>query len=226
MDIVGGVSRFQNQIFPEQRELFQALARDGQSPRTLMISCADSRVVPELITQSAPGELFVCRNAGNIVPPFAMKNGGVSSAVEYAVMALEVSEIVVCGHSDCGAMKAFFNPEALETMPNVKSWLAHAEPAHEVVKTCCGHLSQDEQVHALVLENVAIQLVHLQNHPSVAARLAAGKLSLHGWFFDIHTGEIHALGPDGEFHLVDGKSEVPVAVPARVRGAGRFDRAA
>ncbi|MBW4329751.1 carbonic anhydrase [Stakelama sp. CBK3Z-3] len=217
MDIIGGVSRFQSNVFPDQKELFRKLAQDGQRPRTLMISCADSRVVPELITQSAPGELFVCRNAGNIVPPFAMKNGGVSSAVEYAVVALAVSDIVVCGHSDCGAMKAFFAPEALETMPNVKSWLAHSEPAFEVVKSCCGHLPQDQQVEALVLENVSIQLLHLQNHPSVAARMAQGKLSLHGWFFDIESGEVRAVGPDGVFHAVSGDRPLPVAVPASRR---------
>ncbi|MAX00228.1 MAG: carbonic anhydrase [Sphingomonas sp.] len=219
MDIINGVSRFQSTVFPGQQDLFRKLAQDGQRPRTLMISCADSRVVPELITQSAPGELFVCRNAGNIVPPFAMKNGGVSSAVEYAVVALEVSDIVVCGHSDCGAMKAFFNPEALETMPNVKSWLAHSEPAFEVVKSCCGHMNEAEQVQALVLENVSIQLLHLQNHPSVAARMAQGKLALHGWFFDIESGEIRAQGPDGVFHTVSNDKPLPVAIPASRRVA-------
>lgn len=227
MEIIGGVARFQGDVFPQQRDLFQALARDGQKPKTLMISCADSRVVPELITQSGPGELFVCRNAGNIVPPFAMKNGGVSSAVEYAVVALGVSEIIVCGHSDCGAMKAFFNPEALDTMPNVKAWLSHAEPAHEVVRTCYGHLDHDEQVQAMVLENVAIQLVHLQNHPAVAAGLAAGKLSLHGWFFDIESGTIKALDANGEFRDTNNPDDLPVAVPARKpRSASRIVKAA
>lgn len=217
MNILGGVARFQGDVFPQQQKLFQALARDGQKPKTLMISCADSRVVPELITQSGPGELFVCRNAGNIVPPFAMKNGGVSSAVEYAVVALGVSDIIVCGHSDCGAMKAFFNPEALETMPNVKAWLAHAEPAHEVVRTCCGHMGADEQVQALALENIRIQLVHLQNHPSVAAGLAAGRLSLHGWFFDIESGRILALDHDGDFRTFDPTEPLPIALRARRR---------
>ena len=117
---------FRGQVFPAQSALYERLASHGQSPSALMVSCADSRVVPELITQAAPGDLFVCRNAGNIVPPFSQANGGVSSAVEYAVMALGVRDIVVCGHSDCGAMKAFSNPAALEKMPNVAAWLRHA----------------------------------------------------------------------------------------------------
>ncbi|GAA0733897.1 carbonic anhydrase [Sphingomonas japonica] len=218
MEILGGVARFQGDVFPQQQALFELLARDGQSPKTLMISCADSRVVPELITQANPGELFVCRNAGNIVPPFSQKNGGVSSAVEYAVMALGVSDIVVCGHSDCGAMKAFFNPDALDTMPNVKAWLAHAEPAWEVVKTCYHELDTNGQVRALSLENVSMQLTHLQNHPSVAAGLAAGKLSLHGWFFEIETGRILALdGESNTFKPIETDKPIPVAMPARKR---------
>ncbi|QIG80414.1 carbonic anhydrase [Stakelama tenebrarum] len=215
MEIVGGVARFQGDVFPQQQELFRALAREGQRPSTLMVSCADSRVVPELITQSEPGDLFVCRNAGNIVPPFAQKNGGVSSTVEYAVMVLGVSHIIVCGHSDCGAMKAFFNQEALESLPNVKAWLSHAEPAYEVVRTCYHEHEEKDQIHALTLENVAIQLVHLQNHPSVAAALAAGKVSLHGWFFDIESGRILALNAEGDFVDFEPGQELPVAVPAR-----------
>ncbi|KHL25169.1 carbonic anhydrase [Croceibacterium mercuriale] len=215
MEIGSGVARFQDQVHKQQQELFRTLARDGQSPKYLMISCADSRVVPELITQADPGDLFVCRNAGNIVPPFAVKNGGVSSTVEFGVMALGVTEIIVCGHSDCGAMKGMFNPAALEAMPNVKAWLAHAEPAFEVVKECYGHLDKDGQVAALTQENVAIQLVHLQNHPSVAAGLAAGRLQLHGWVFDIETGKIKALDHTGTFQDFHAGPDMPIAVPRR-----------
>jgi len=227
MEIASGLARFQGQVFKEQEALFQSLARDGQKPKYLMVSCADSRVVPELITGANPGDLFVCRNAGNIVPPFAVKNGGVSSTVEFGVMALGVTEIIVCGHSDCGAMKGMFNPEALEAMPNVKAWLAHAEPAFEVVKTCYGHLDKDAKVKALTQENVAIQLVHLQNHPSVAAGLAAGKLQLHGWLFDIESGTVQALGPDGQWSTFDTDGELPVAVPRRApRGRVALSEAA
>jgi carbonic anhydrase len=226
MEIGSGVARFQDEVFKQQQELFQTLARNGQSPKYLMISCADSRVVPELITQAAPGDLFVCRNAGNIVPPFAVKNGGVSSTVEFGVMALGVTEIIVCGHSDCGAMKGMFNAEALDAMPNVKAWLSHAEPAFEVVKTCYGHLDKDGQVKALTQENVAIQLVHLQNHPSVAAGLAAGRLQLHGWYFDIESGKIQALDNMGSFRDFKAGDDMPIAVPRRSRKVAAVTEAA
>ncbi|PZQ57285.1 MAG: carbonic anhydrase [Phenylobacterium zucineum] len=189
-----------------------------------MISCADSRVVPELIMQAEPGDLFVTRNAGNIVPPFSQANGGVSSAVEYAVVALGVRDIVVCGHSDCGAMKAFSNPAALEKMPNVAAWLRHAHAAHCVVCEAYPDLPAGESTRAIALENVVVQINHLRTHPSVAAAIARGDLSLHGWFFDIETGSILALdGDTGRFIEVADHSRTPVAVPAARRlAAGNF----
>jgi carbonic anhydrase len=227
-EFIDRLSRFRGQVFPAHQALYQRLATDGQSPKALMISCADSRVVPELITQSGPGELFVCRNAGNIVPPFSQANGGVSSAVEYAVVALEVSEIIVCGHSDCGAMKAFLTPEKLEAMPNVAAWLRHAHAAHQVV--CCAypHLEEKAAVRALAQENVVAQINHLRTHPSVAAALAQGRLSLHGWFFDIETGGVLALNGDtGRFEQVNEQAPLPVAVaPARRLAAAEFYPAA
>src|SRR5690349_2290476 len=133
-ELIGRVFDFEKAIFPNQSALFNKLTADGQSPKALMISCADSRIVPEQIMQAQPGDLFVCRNAGNIVPPFATQNGGVSSTVEYAVMALGVRDIIVCGHSDCGAMKALMNPEMMSGMPNVQAWLRHSHSAHCVVR--------------------------------------------------------------------------------------------
>ena len=129
-ELFGGVGRFRGNVFPQKSDHFRTLAREGQSPSTLMISCSDSRVVPELITQSEPGDLFVIRNAGNIVPPWQRVNGGVTSTIEYAVVALGVTDIVVCGHADCGAMKALMNPSSLETMPNVAAWLRQSHAAH------------------------------------------------------------------------------------------------
>jgi carbonic anhydrase len=203
---------FRGQVFPAQSALYERLASHGQSPKALMISCADSRVVPELITQAAPGDLFVCRNAGNIVPPFSQANGGVSSAVEYAVMALGVRDIVVCGHSDCGAMKAFSHPEALAKMPNVAAWLRHAQAAHSVVCSCYQHLDDHGRTRALSLENVVVQINHLRTHPSVASGLAKGELTLHGWFFEIETGQIQAYNGDtGQFEHVYEGAPLPVA---------------
>jgi carbonic anhydrase len=209
------MSRLRGQAFPAQQALYERLATNGQSPKALMISCADSRVVPELITHADPGELFVCRNAGNIVPPFSQANGGVSSAVEYAVMALGVRDIVVCGHSDCGAMKAFLHPEKLEQMPNVAAWLRHSHAAHSVVCSAYPDLDEKSHVRALAMENVIAQINHLRTHPSVAAAMAQGRLTLHGWFFEIETCSILALdGATGRFISVE-DGAMPIAVAGR-----------
>ena len=221
-NVLERAARFKGTVFPEQSALYRRLASDGQNPKALMISCADSRVVPEIITQASPGDLFVCRNAGNIVPPFSTLNGGVSSAVEYAVVALGVRDIVVCGHSDCGAMKAFRNPEALEAMPNVAAWLRHAHAAHSVVCSAYHGLDDAAAARVTALENVVVQINHLLTHPSVAAALARGELTLHGWFFDIKTGEILALDSEtGAFAIVDQRAPLPVAVKPEPRLAAR-----
>lgn len=218
-NILDRASRFRGEIFERERALYQRLANHGQSPNALMISCADSRVVPELITQAGPGELFVCRNAGNIVPPFAQANGGVSSTVEYAVKVLKVRDIVVCGHSDCGAMKAFLTPEIWGDIPNVAQWLRHAHAAECVVSAAYPHLDDTDKVRAIALENVITQIQHLRTHPSVAAAIARGELSLHGWFFEIDSGSILALdGDTGSFVAVSGDAPLPVAIAPRQPG--------
>lgn len=222
-ELIGRVLSFQRDDYPRQSGLYGQLAANGQRPSTLMISCADSRVIPEEMMQAGPGELFVCRNAGNIVPPFATQNGGVSSTVEYAVAALGVRDIVVCGHSDCGAMKALMAPEMLNGMPNVAAWLRHSSAAREVV--CCSYagLEGPNAARAAAQENVVIQLAHLRTHPSVAAGIARGEIALHGWFFDIEKGEVLALdGTSGRFVAVREGMDMPVALPAATRRA--FDR--
>ncbi len=186
-----GVREFRDNVFPEHRERFEELAK-GQNPRILFITCADSRVVPEMITQTEPGDLFVCRNIGNIVPAYGEMMGGVSAVVEYAVVALGVSDIVVCGHSHCGAMAGLIRGEAaLDTMPTVRSWLRNAHAARSVVEVLHPDLTGDDKIQALVEQNVVTQLQHLGTHPSVAAGVASGKVELHGWVYDIETGEIH-----------------------------------
>ncbi len=184
-----GIRTFQEDIFPSRRADFVELAR-GQNPEILFIACADSRVVPEMITQTLPGDLFVCRNIGNIVPAYGEMMGGVSAVVEYAVMALGVTEIVICGHSDCGAMRGMMDPKFLSTMPTVASWLRNAHAARSVVEIMRPDLEGDAKIQALVEQNVRTQLQHLLTHPSVAARVAAGRLTLHGWVYDIATGGI------------------------------------
>ena len=209
--IVGGFKRFRNEVFPQQEELFKALAT-AQNPRAMFITCADSRIVPELITQSAPGDLFVSRNVGNVVPPYGQMMGGVSTAIEYAVLALGVQHIIVCGHSDCGAMKAVLAPEGLERMPTVKAWLRHSEVALRVVEENCG-CGSHETLGILTEENVVAQLNHLSTHPSVAAKLASGQLFIHGWVYDIETSAIRAYDAEtGTFLPLDG-DVVPMATP-------------
>lgn len=211
LQIVDGFKKFREAVFPEQQELFKKLA-STQQPRAMFITCADSRVVPELITQSSPGDLFITRNVGNVVPPYGQNNGGVSTAIEYAVLALGVQHIVVCGHSDCGAMRAVLDPQALESMPTVKAWLRQSEVARTVVLENCGCLNE-ETLDVLIEENVIAQLEHLKTHPSVAARLASGHLFIHGWVYDIETGAIKAFDDElGDFLPLDG-DVVPIATP-------------
>jgi carbonic anhydrase len=174
--LLGGISRFQKHVYPKHQDLFEELAL-GQRPDTLFITCADSRIDPCLLTQTKPGELFICRVIGNIVPPYPDAIGGVSATIEYAVGVLEVSTIVICGHTDCGVMKGALNPDALEAFPNVKAWLRYAEVEHR-------------DLLALTEHNVVAQLKNLRTHPSVAARLEQGDLALHGWVYHIGDGTV------------------------------------
>lgn len=206
--LLQGILSFEQQAFPHAQSTFAELAT-GQSPHTLFITCADSRIVPELITQTGPGELFVCRNIGNIVPAYGEMLGGVSAVVEYACIALGVTEIVVCGHSDCGAMKGLLSiaPLARDPMPTVTSWLRNAAAARSVVHTLHPHLEGDAAVEALVKQNVLTQLGHLRTHPAVAARLAGGGIELHGWVYDIGSGQIEIINERT-------RQTVPVSVAA------------
>ncbi|MEH3147084.1 MAG: carbonic anhydrase [Methylobacterium frigidaeris] len=229
-NIFQGFSQFREQVFPQQQSVYRRLVHDGQQPKALVISCADSRVVPEQITQVGPGELFVCRNAGNIVPPIATVTGGVSAAIEYAVMALGVRDIVVCGHSDCGAMKGLLQPGALDKMPNVAAWLRHSHAAHTIVcEAYPDTLDEKQRHHALAMENVVVQLNNLRTHPSVAAGLATGQLTLHGWFFEIETGQLFAYdGQTAKFVPMTDDTAIPVAEvssPRQVAPAAMVARA-
>ncbi|WP_447884284.1 carbonic anhydrase [Serratia fonticola] len=190
-EVIDGFLKFQREAFVERTELFKRLAT-SQNPRTLFISCSDSRLVPELITQCEPGDLFVIRNAGNIVPSFGPEPGGVSASVEYAVAALGVEDIVICGHSDCGAMTAIATCKCLDHMPTVANWLRYADAA-KAVNQANEHASEHDRINSMVRENVIAQLTNLKTHPSVALALDRGNLRLHGWIYDIATGCIDAL---------------------------------
>ncbi|MCW8127979.1 carbonic anhydrase [Microbulbifer halophilus] len=186
--VISGVARFQKEVYPAKKERFQKLA-DGQNPEVLFITCADSRIDPSMVTQTEPGELFICRNAGNVVPPHSNETGGMTASIEFAVAALGISHIVICGHTDCGAMKGAIGPEKLDSLPHVKEWLGHCRSATEVVRDRHGALGM-EHLDEVTCENVVQQLQHLRTHPAVASGLAAGRIQLHGWMYDIGKGEV------------------------------------
>ncbi len=193
--LVRGIHEFQAIHFNEHQELFAKLSK-GQEPETLMITCSDSRIVPDLLTQTLPGELFVIRNAGNIVPPYGAANGGEGATIEFAVAALNVSHIVIMGHSHCGAMKGLLQPEGLKQLPLVAGWLKHAEATRRVVEECYQDVSGDDLLNATIKENVLMQLENIRTYPVVAARLAKGALTLHAWVYHIETGQILAYDPE------------------------------
>lgn len=196
--IIDGFLKFQKNAFPERVKLFKDLANQ-QAPKALFISCSDSRLVPELVTQREPGDLFVIRNAGNIVPSYGPEPGGVSASVEYAVAGLKVADIVICGHSDCGAMTAIATCTCLDHMPAVAGWLRYADSA-KVVNEARQHADQPSKVASMVRENVIAQLANIQTHPSVRLALEEGRVNLHGWIYDIETGHIDAFdGSTGTF---------------------------
>src|ERR1700761_5246757 len=156
-----GALRFRSEVYAYRKEVYELAARQPQAPHTLVITCADSRIDPEALMQAGPGEIFVTRNIGNIVPSYGEMLGGVSAVIEYAVSALKVRHVVVCGHSDCGAMKALLRPESTTDMPSVKSWLRNAQAALSVAES----LSEEgenakERLKRMTEENVLLQLQH------------------------------------------------------------------
>jgi carbonic anhydrase len=197
--LVRGVHRFQTKYFATHRELFEELATTGQHPETLFITCSDSRVVPNLITNAAPGELFIVRNIGNMVPDIALA-GGTAAAIEYAVEVLSVSTIIVCGHTQCGAMQALLEPSRTEHLPFVRKWLGQTGRLREIVRERYADCEGDALLTAAAEENVLVQLDRLREFPFVADRLERGQVRLSGWVFKIQTGEVFDYDPEqGQF---------------------------
>ena len=190
-----GVIKFQNEVYPSKQELFERLAK-GQSPEAVFIACSDARVETAMITQTDPGELFILRNAGNIVPPHTVHTGGMTASIEYAVAALKVPHIIICGHTECGAMKGVTDIDSLSELPHVREWLGYSRAAWQVVKEAGAELDDSAKMRMLIEQNVILQIQHLKTHPYVAARLASGALTLHGWVYDIRTGDVLAWDPD------------------------------
>ena len=193
--LLEGLRQFQTGYFSTHKDLFEELSH-GQHPRILFITCSDSRIDPNLITQAQVGELFVIRNAGNIIPPYGAANGGEGAAMEYAIEGLNIEQIIVCGHSFCGAMKGLLKMNSLEDkMPLVYQWLKHAEATRKLVKENYSELEKGELLEATVAENVLNQLENLRTYPSVRSRIHQKRLSLHGWIYRIETGKVLAYDP-------------------------------
>lgn len=203
--LVAGIHQFQSDIFSSKQRLFETLT-EGQQPLALFITCSDSRIDPSLLTQTEPGELFILRNAGNIVPPYGTINGGEAATIEFAIRALGVKDVVICGHSHCGAMKGVLAPEGLTDLPAVRNWLGFADSTQRIMRENYEHITEPSaRLTATVEENVLVQLENLRTHPSVAAALARKQLNLHGWVYKFETGQVFAYSPDtGQYLPVQG----------------------
>lgn len=213
-ELVTGIHQFKTEVFEKQRELFERLAM-GQAPSTLFITCSDSRIVPNLVTQTGPGDLFVLRNAGNIIPPYGASNGGESATIEYAVAALNVAHIVVCGHTSCGAMQGLLNPDSIKKMPAVVNWLTHAEATRRIVLENYPDQDPDGLLNVTIQENVLVQIENIETHPSVRARLQRGQLTLHAWVYKIETGDVFSYAADEKRFVSIVKSEGVPMMAAR-----------
>jgi len=208
--LVSGIHQFQQQIRNERPDLLKRMS-SGQEPLALFITCSDSRILPNQLTQTDPGELFILRTAGNIVPPYGAVFGGEAATIEYAITGLRVSDVIICGHSLCGAMGALNSPEQVEGMPAVQAILKHAEATRRIIDENYGHLDDPAaKLTATVQENVLVQLENLRTHPAVAAAMARGALQLHAWVYKMQTAEVFAYHPDiQQFRTLLGPQERP-----------------
>lgn len=187
--LVHGIQRFQTQIVQPNQDFFERLA-GGQNPMAMFITCSDSRINPNQLTQTEPGDLFVLRNVGNIIPPSGTSNNGEAAAVEFAVEGLGIRDIIVCGHTHCGAMKGLLDMPSIKTMQHVRKWLRHAEATQQIVAENYKHLSGEARLTVATEENVLVQIRHLQAMPPVAAALGRGEMNIYGWMYKIDTGEV------------------------------------
>lgn len=203
--LIAGVDRFQREVYPLQRERFLRLASQ-QQPEVLFLTCADSRIDPSLITQSRPGQLFIARNIGNVIPPHGTPDGsGIATVLEYAVDVLKVRHIVLCGHSNCGAMKSLLDPNDDADVPHTTAWLRFAETARRLTMAESTGKSPKELLEMATKQNVLAQLTHLRTFPGVAAGLASQQLQLHGWYYDIASGAVESYDDgSGSFDQLKG----------------------
>lgn len=187
--LIEGHKHFLKEVFPKRRDQFHLLA-ESQAPEWLFITCSDSRIVPDLILGTGPGDLFITRNAGNVVPVAGNDVDGCTATIEYAVEVLKVKHAILCGHSDCGAMKAALDRRGLETLPKAKRWLNHVEAAFTHRQPLNPADGEHAELGSLIRGNVVAQLLNLRAQPAVGKALAAGSLTVHGWYYDILSGRI------------------------------------
>ncbi|MCR9116004.1 MAG: carbonic anhydrase [bacterium] len=213
--LVDGIHQFQRHHFSEDQKLFESLV-EGQNPLALFITCSDSRIDPSRLTRTQPGELFIQRTAGNIVPPYGAVRGGEAATIEYAVSVLKVQDLIICGHSHCGAMSGLLDLASVEKLPAVKEYLTHAEATRRIVEENYQHLEDSNAKLTLTVEeNVLVQLENLRTHPSVAAAVGRNQLKLHGWVYKFETGDVFAFDPDkGQFLPLD-SAPPPASMPDR-----------
>ena len=194
--LVHGIQKFQRGSFIRDQKLFETLV-DGQNPLALLITCSDSRIDPNRLTQTKPGELFIQRTAGNIVPPYGSVFAGEAATIEYAVSALKLRDIIICGHSNCGAMAGLLDPVLVKKMPAVRAYLEYAKLTRRIVEDHYRHLKDRKKRLTLTIEeNVLVQLENLKTHPCVAAAVSRGDLTLHGWVYQFETGDVFTFDPD------------------------------
>ncbi len=193
-----GIEDFKNNDYQQFKELFQKL-KSGQKPHTLFIGCSDSRVVPNLITKTLPGEIFVIRNIANIIPPFRTPDEYLStvSAIEYAIEILNVENIVICGHSNCGGCHAlFFENNEFANIPNVKKWLTLGEDLKKEVKKIINKHKYLNKSTVTELINITYQIKNIKEYPYVASKLSNKAINVYGWYYDIETGNVFQYNED------------------------------
>jgi carbonic anhydrase len=197
--LLAGVHRFHSDVFGHMKEFFEGLSH-GQTPEALFITCSDSRINPNLITQTQPGELFILRNAGNIVPPYGAASSGEAATIEFAVAGLGIRHVIICGHSHCGAMAGLLAPETISGLPSVRAWLTHAESTRRIMEDKYADRTGAARLITAVQENVLMQLENLRTHPTIASGLARNQVKLHGWVYKFETGEVFEYDPEeGQF---------------------------
>jgi carbonic anhydrase len=219
--LIAGLHQFKTEIHANNEEFFDSLAKK-QAPETLFIACSDSRIDPNLLTQARPGELFILRNAGNIVPILGPDTSGEEATIEFAIVSLGVKDIIICGHSQCGAMTGLLNDDLVKNMPAMQTWLKHAIETKQLIESSYKDLNHQSKLNIAVQENVLVQLEHLRTYPCVAKGLAQNKLAIHGWVYEIESGEVYIyesdyqqflplVYEDNHYHLnLSGISKVPI----------------